>query len=102
MKITEVRVYPVLSEGKLKAYASVVFDNDFVVREVKIIEGVDGLFMSMPSRKKRDGAYKDIAHPLNNKMRCELENAVLEAYVIAKRDGFPDLPEYGEFEDHEE
>lgn len=79
MEITEVRVYPV-DEEKLKAYVTITFDNCFVVRDIKIIKGQEGLFVSMPSRKRRDGTYKDTAHPLNNETRQRIEDAILAEY----------------------
>lgn len=79
MEITEVRVYPV-DEEKLKAYVTITFDNCFVVRDIKIIKGQEGFFVSMPSRKRKDGTYKDVAHPLNNETRQKIENAILAEY----------------------
>lgn len=79
MEVTEVRVY-VRDEAKLKAYATITFDNCFVVRDVKVIQGSNGLFIAMPSRKKPDGSYKDLAHPLNNETRKKIEEKVIEAY----------------------
>lgn len=79
MKITEVKVYPA-NEGKLKAYATMVFDECFIVRDMKIIQSDKGLFVSMPSRRKKDGSFKDIVHPLNSDTRKELEDRVIEEY----------------------
>ncbi|MHB1663888.1 MAG: septation regulator SpoVG [bacterium] len=79
MQITEVNVFPV-NEEKLKAYVAITFDNCFVVRDLKIINGKDGLFVAMPSKKRKDGIFKDIAHPLNNETRNLIESAVLKAY----------------------
>lgn len=79
MEITDVKVIPVDDE-KLKAFVSIVFDGDFVVTDIKIIHGPKGLFVSMPSKKRKDGTFKDIAHPLNNKMRQYLEDKVLSVY----------------------
>lgn len=90
MEITEVKIYPVSLDGRLKAYVSVTFDNSFIVREIKLIENNLGLFVSMPSRRKKDGTFKDIAHPLNNAMRQMIEKKILEAYEYAKSIGFPD------------
>jgi stage V sporulation protein G len=89
MEITDVKVIPVDDE-KLKAFVSIVFDGDFVVTDIKIIHGPKGLFVSMPSKKRKDGTFKDIAHPLNNKMRQYLEDKVLAVYrqqVGAERSG---------------
>ncbi len=84
MEITEVKVYPVeKNENKvdrLKAFASVIFDNCFIVRDLRIINGTKGLFVAMPSRKKKDGTYKDMAHPLNSETRNKIESAILKEY----------------------
>jgi len=79
MDITEVRIYPV-EEDKLRAYVTITLDDCFVVRDLKVIQGVAGLFVAMPARKRKDGSYKDIAHPLNVGTREKLESAVLAAY----------------------
>ena len=76
MEITDVKVIPVDDE-KLKAFVSIVFDQCFVVTDIKIIHGPKGLFVSMPSKKRKDGTFKDIAHPLNNQMRQYLEEKIL-------------------------
>ncbi|HEC25120.1 septation regulator SpoVG [Candidatus Acidulodesulfobacterium sp. H_13] len=82
MQVTEVNVFPV-DEEKLKAYVTITFDNCFVVRDLKIINGKDGLFVAMPSKKRKDGTFKDTAHPLNNETRDMIESAVLAAYEAA-------------------
>ena len=79
MEITDVKVIPVDDE-KLKAFVSIVFDQCFVVTDIKIISGPKGLFVSMPSKKRKDGSFKDIAHPLNNQTRQYLEERVLAVY----------------------
>ena len=79
MEITDVKIIPVDDE-KLKAFVSIVFDQCFVVTDIKIIHGPKGLFVSMPSKKRKDGTFKDIAHPLNNQMRQYLEEKVLGVY----------------------
>ncbi len=79
MEITEVRIYPV-TDKLLKAYAAVTFDDCFVVRDVKIIEGRKGVFVAMPSRRQADGSYRDMAHPLNNQTRERIQDTVLHAY----------------------
>ena len=79
MKITEVKVFPV-NEDRLKAYVSITIDDAFVVRDLKIIRGNDGLFVAMPSKKRKDGQFKDIAHPRNQETRAEIERAVFDAY----------------------
>ena len=83
MTITDVRVRKIASEGKMKAIVSVTFDNEFVVHDIKIIEGQNGLFIAMPSRKTPDGEFKDIAHPINTETRERIQNAILEAYEKA-------------------
>ncbi len=81
MEITEIRV-TLRDEEKLRGFANVTFDNAFVVRGMKIIQGSSGYFVSMPSRKRPDGTHQDIAHPVNKEMRAEIEKRVLEAYEI--------------------
>lgn len=79
MKITDIRIFPV-DEPKLKAFVSIIFDHSFIVSDIKVIEGNKGLFLSMPSKKRRDGTFKDIAHPLNSETRKMLEDDVIAAY----------------------
>ena len=79
MEITEIRL-TMRNEAKLKAFANVTFDNAFVIRGMKIINGNKGLFISMPSKKRPDGTYQDVAHPVNTEMRRRVEKAVLNAY----------------------
>jgi stage V sporulation protein G len=81
MNITEVKVFPV-NEDRLKAYVSITIEGCFVVRDLKIIEGIDGLFVAMPSKKRKDGQFKDIAHPLNQETRNTIERMVFEAYEL--------------------
>ena len=83
MTITDVRVRKIASEGKMKAIVSVTFDNEFVVHDIKVIEGQNGLFIAMPSRKTPDGEFKDIAHPMNTETRERIQGAILEAYEKA-------------------
>ena len=80
MKITDVRVRKITDEGKMKCIVSLTFDNLFVVHDIKVIEGHNGLFIAMPSRKSRRRNFRDIAHPINAEMRQVLEDAVLNAY----------------------
>ncbi len=84
MKVTDVRVRKVLSDGKLKAVASVTFDDVFVVHDIKIINGDDGLFIAMPSKKAADGMFRDIAHPINTETREYLKRTILESYENAQ------------------
>jgi stage V sporulation protein G len=86
MQITDVRVRRVNAEGKMKAVVSVTFDNEFVVHDIKVIEGQEGLFIAMPSRKTPDGEFKDIAHPINSATREKLQAAILEGYEKAKNE----------------
>lgn len=79
MKITEVKVFPV-NEDRLKAYVTITLDDCFVVRDLKIIKGNSGLFVAMPSKKRKDGQFKDIAHPLNQETREHIEQMVFDAY----------------------
>jgi stage V sporulation protein G len=80
MNITDVRVRKVAKEGKLKAVVSITMDDEFVVHDIKAIEGEKGLFIAMPSRKAADGEYRDIAHPINSRTRAEIQNIILEKY----------------------
>jgi stage V sporulation protein G len=80
MEITEVKVFPV-DEEKLKAYITIVLDQCFVVRDLKIISGTAGLFVAMPSKRRKDGTFKDIAHPLNQSTRATIEKKILDAYL---------------------
>ena len=84
MTITDVRVRKIASEGKMKAIVSVTFDNEFVVHDIKVIEGQNGLFIAMPSRKTPDGEFKDIAHPINTETREKIQASILSAYEEAK------------------
>jgi stage V sporulation protein G len=83
MNITQVKVFPV-NEEKLKAYVSIVFDACFLVSDLKIIQGPNGLFISMPSKRKKNGEFKDVAHPLNRETREMLEKHILAEYERVK------------------
>ena len=89
MQITDVRVRKVAKEGKLKAVVSITMDDEFVVHDIKVIEGEKGLFIAMPSKKALDGEYRDIAHPIHGEMRAMLQDAVLDSYQNA----LDELPE---------
>ena len=80
MNITDVRVRKVAKEGKMKAVVSVTIDDEFVVHDIKVIEGEKGLFIAMPSRKATDGEYRDIAHPINSVTRDRIQKIILEKY----------------------
>jgi stage V sporulation protein G len=79
MEITEVRVFPV-NEDKLKAYVTITLDHCFVVRDLKVIQGTGGLFIAMPAKRRKDGTFKDIAHPLNSETRERVERVILDEY----------------------
>ncbi len=80
MEITDIRIRKVNADGKLKAYVTVTFDESFVVHNVKIIEGDSGVFIAMPSRKTKNGVYKDVAHPINTEFRTVLQDRILDEY----------------------
>ena len=80
MNITDVRVRRVAKAGKMKAVVSITIDEEFVVHDIKVIEGEKGLFIAMPSRKATDGEYRDIAHPINSATRERIQNIILEKY----------------------
>ena len=79
MQITDVRVFPV-EEDKLKAYVTITLDHCFVIRDLKVINGNTGLFIAMPAKRRKDGSYKDIAHPLNMETRDMMERVILDEY----------------------
>ncbi len=85
MEITEVRVFPV-NEDKLKAYVTITIDNCFVIRDLKVINGNKGIFVAMPSKKRKDGTFKDTAHPLDNQTRDLIESKVLAEYNKAVKE----------------
>ena len=93
MDITDVRIRKVGNEGKMKAVASVTFDEEFVVHDIKIIEGINGLFIAMPSRKMSDGDFRDIAHPLLSETRNRIKDAILNAYENIEDDEQKELAE---------
>ena len=80
MEITEVKVFPAKDDGRLKAYATIVFENAFIIRDLKVIEGHKGLFVSMPSRKRKDGTFRDVVHPLNPETRRLIEERIIDEY----------------------
>jgi len=88
MEITEVKVFPVTDGEKLMAYATIVFDNAFIIRDLKIIRGgTKGLFVSMPSRKRKDGTFRDVVHPLNPETRSMIEERVVQEYKAVMEQG---------------
>ena len=80
MKITDVRIRKVAKEGKMKAVVSITIDGEFVVHDIKVIEGEKGMFIAMPSRRASDGEYRDIAHPINSETREKIQSIILENY----------------------
>ena len=88
MKITEIKVVPV-SEEKLKAFITIVLDDCFIVRDIKVIQGTTGLFVAMPSKMRKDGTFKDIAHPLNQETRLDMEQQILNAYLNETKTAVP-------------
>ena len=91
MEITDIRVRKINKDGKMKAVVSVTFDNEFVVHDIKVIEGEKGLFIAMPSKKATDGEYRDIAHPINSETRDKIQSMILDSYQKALL--LPDDPE---------
>jgi stage V sporulation protein G len=89
MQITDVRVRKIAAEGKMKAIVSVTFDNEFVVHDIKVIEGQNGLFIAMPSRKTPNGEFKDIAHPINTSTREKIQQSILDEYEKVKNEEVP-------------
>lgn len=83
MQITDVRVRKITKEGKMKAIVSITLDNEFVVHDIKVIEGEKGLFIAMPSKKSADGEHRDIAHPINSNTRDVIQKTILESYEKA-------------------
>lgn len=97
MEITDVKVFPV-DEDKLRAYVTITLDACFVVRDLKVIHGNTGLFVAMPAKKRKDGTYKDIAHPLNSEMRDKMEKIVLAEYEKVRAAGGTAPPQKREVE----
>ena len=80
MQVTDVRVRKIAKEGRMKAIVSITLDEEFVVHDIKVIEGAKGLFIAMPSKRTADGEYKDIAHPINASAREAIQEVILESY----------------------
>ena len=80
MEVTEVRLRRVNSEGRMRAIASITFDEEFVVHDIRVIDGNNGLFVAMPSKRTTDGEFRDIAHPINSSTRAKIQEAVLEEF----------------------
>ncbi len=81
MQVTDVRIRKIAKEGKMKAIVSITLDEEFVIHDIKVIEGEKGLFIAMPSRRAGDGEYRDIAHPINSNTREKVQNIILEKYA---------------------
>lgn len=92
MQITDVRVRKITKEGKMKAIVSITLDNEFVVHDIKVIDGEKGLFIAMPSKKSADGEHRDIAHPINSDTRNTIQDTILAAYEKSLSE--PDEAEY--------
>lgn len=86
MRITDVRVRKITKEGKMKAIVSITIDDEFVVHDIKVIEGEKGYFIAMPSKKSVDGEYRDIAHPINSETRDSIQKIILDSYEKALED----------------
>lgn len=93
MEITDIRIRKVDADSKMKAVVSVTFDDEFVVHDIKIIEGQNGLFIAMPSRKMGEGDFRDIAHPLKSETRNRIRDAILEEYAKLPEDESSDVSE---------
>jgi len=91
MKITDVRVRKILNDGKMRGMASITIDDVFVIHDIKVIEGDKGLFIAMPSRKAKDGEFRDIAHPINSETRNEIQSLILKAYEEAPEPTGPEV-----------
>lgn len=102
MEITDVRVKPVTTEGKLRAYVTVTFDDCFVVHNLKVIAGQSGMFIAMPNRKTKTGEYKDIAHPINSDFRQKLQDRIIRELEKVEAEGkVTGVEEFEETEDEE-
>ncbi len=97
MQITDVRVRKLSDDGKMRGIVSVTFGNAFVVHDIKIIEGQNGLFIAMPSRKVSEGEFRDIAHPINATMRTDLQEQIIKAYELAKEQSYEEMGEAVDF-----
>ncbi|MCM3712164.1 septation regulator SpoVG [Sporosarcina luteola] len=87
MEVTDVRLRKVETEGRMRAIASITLDGEFVVHDIRVIEGNDGLFVAMPSKRTPDGEFRDVAHPINTSARMKVQDAVLTAYHMVEEKG---------------
>ena len=83
MQITDIRVRKIQGDGKMRGMASITIDDEFVVHDIKIIEGEKGFFIAMPSRRSKEGEFRDVAHPIKSETRTQLQNMILKAYEEA-------------------
>jgi len=101
LQLTGITIRPFTSgDEKLKAFASIIFNNAFIVKDLKIIEGNSGRFVAMPSRRGKDGVFRDVAHPLNQETRDMIEKAVLETYEKQAAEGFPEAAQAESYDDY--
>ncbi|ADU28001.1 septation regulator SpoVG [Ethanoligenens harbinense] len=91
MNITDIKIRKLFSEGKVRAIVSIIFDGEFAVHDLKVIEGVERLFVAMPNRRSEDGRFQDIVHPISSDSRTQIESAILEKYeeAVAQADAEP-------------
>ncbi len=87
MQVTDVRIRKISKEGKMKAVVSITLDDEFVIHDIKVIEGEKGLFIAMPSRRSTDGEYRDIAHPINSDTREKVQKIILDRYLAVLEEG---------------
>ncbi|OOB77464.1 MAG: septation protein SpoVG [Epulopiscium sp. Nuni2H_MBin003] len=99
MEITDIRVRKINKDGKMKAVVSVTYDNEFVVHDIKVIEGDKGRFIAMPSRKTLDGEFRDIAHPINSETRDRIQKTILEKYEMVLLTEDDSIDEVAAFEE---
>ncbi len=93
MQVTDVRIRKITKEGKMKAVVSITLDDEFVIHDIKVIEGEKGLFIAMPSRRTGDGEYRDIAHPLNSETREKVQSVILQKYEEVLSEDMTDVEE---------
>lgn len=93
MQVTDVRIRKITKEGKMKAVVSITLDDEFVIHDIKVIEGEKGLFIAMPSRRTGDGEYRDIAHPLNSDTREKVQGVILQKYEEVLSEDMADVEE---------
>jgi stage V sporulation protein G len=86
MEVTDVRLRKVDTDGRMRAIASITLDDEFVIHDIRVIDGNEGLFVAMPSKRTPDGEFRDVAHPINSRARLKIQNAVLEAYQLSSEE----------------